>query len=116
MVTAAAVLRLNAQFRARACLGGAVAGAFYLPEHMYMNLCMLRVQEMKCSMSLRGFHIRRPQRRGGGGVKKYPKFADKQYIKFGQKGEGESKDPKNLRTSYMEAPLPQLIAFPVLTL
>ena len=35
----------------------------------------------------------------GGGVKKYPKFADKQYIEF--KGGGEL---KILRTSYMEAP------------
>ena len=31
-------------------------------------------------------------------VKKYPKFANKQYIKYGQRGV--------LRTSYMEAPYP----------
>ena len=41
---------------------------------------------------------------GDGGVKKYPKFADKQYIKFGQRGEVGSKNLKIVRTSYMEAP------------
>ena len=40
----------------------------------------------------------------GRGVEKYLKLADKQYIKFEQKGWG-SKNPKLLRTSYMEAPL-----------
>ena len=40
--------------------------------------------------------------KGGGGVRKYPNFADKQYIKYGQKGGGGSKNPKIWLTSYME--------------
>ena len=38
--------------------------------------------------------------RGEGGVKKFPKFADKQYH---QRGKG-AKNPKMLLTSYMEVP------------
>ena len=38
--------------------------------------------------------------------KKISNFADKQYIEFGKR-RGRSKNPKNLRTSYMEAPLYQ---------
>ena len=32
--------------------------------------------------------------KGGGGVRKYPNFADKQYIKLGQKREGVKKSQK----------------------
>ena len=55
----------------------------------------------RTEVALWGFHIWRPHTWESKGVKQYPKFADKQlYIKFGQKGDGVS---KNLRTSYMEA-------------
>ena len=44
-----------------------------------------------------GFHIWRPYR---GGVKKYPKFANKQYITFGQMGGGVEKSQKFAEVIY----------------
>ena len=46
-------------------------------------------------LDVRGFHIWRPNRRGEG-VKKYPKFADRQCRFCGQRGDGGQKNPKIL--------------------
>ena len=78
------------------------------PASIYLSRASERVPIQAYSFSLcmcvRGLPYMTSEQKGGGGFKKYPKFADKQYIKFGQRGEGVFKNPNILWTSYMEAP------------